>query len=172
MLWIALLSYPLLMVFAACMDLLTMRISNKISIALILAFLPLAVLSGLPSWSLTSDSILMHYACGLLILMITFGLFALGKIGGGDAKLTAASSVWVGWGAIVDYLAIVALIGGAFATLILLMRAFPMPAAFVRQTWIARLHQPKGRIPYGVALGVAAIIVFPETAIWLRTRGE
>ena len=166
MLGTALLSFPPLMIFAACMDLFTMRISNKISIALVLCFLPLAALSGLPVWSIASDSISMHYACGLLVLMITFGLFALGKIGGGDAKLTAASTVWMGWGAIVDYLAIAALLGGALATLILLLRAFPLPLALLEKTWIARLHQRKGKIPYGVALGLAAIIVYPETAIW------
>ena len=165
--WTALLLFPLFMVFAACMDLFTMRISNKISIFLTLGFLPLALLSGLPLWSFGTESVLMHYACGFLVLMVTFGLFALGKIGGGDAKLTAASTVWIGWGAIVDYLAIAALLGGALATLILVLRAFPLPLALIEQPWIARLHKRNGKIPYGVALGVAAIIVYPETAIWL-----
>ncbi len=167
MLSFALLCFPLLMIFSACMDLFTMRISNRISIALILGFLPLAVLSGLPLWSIAFDSILMHYACGLFILIFTFALFAWGKIGGGDAKLAAASAVWIGWGSIADYLLIACMLGGALALILLSLRAIMLPPVLMQQDWIVRLHQPKGGLPFGVALGLAGIMVYPQTAIWL-----
>jgi len=171
MLSFALGSFPLLMIFAACMDLLTMRISNKISIALLLAFAPLAALSGLPFWTLDLHSIGMHYACGLCLLLFTFALYAFGKIGGGDAKLAAASAVWMGWGPVIDYLLIASLLGGALALLILFGRTFALPLFMLKQPWIVNLHKPKGRIPYGVALGLAAVIVYPQTAIWIATQG-
>lgn len=171
MLSLALGSFPLLMVFAACMDLLTMRISNRISIALLFAYAPLAALSGLPFWTLEPDSIVMHYACGLCLLAFTFALYAFGKIGGGDAKLAAASAVWMGWGPVVDYLLIASLLGGALALLILFGRAFALPLFMLKQPWIVSLHKPKSRIPYGVALGLAGVIVYPQTAIWLAARG-
>lgn len=171
MLSFAIISFPLLMIFSACMDLFTMRISNRISIALILGFLPLSVLAGLPLWSIALDSILMHYACGLFILLFTFALFAWGKIGGGDAKLAAASAVWIGWGSITDYLLIACVLGGALALFLLSMRAIALPPVLMRQPWIARLHQPKGGLPFGVALGVAGIIIYPQTAIWLAAQG-
>ena len=171
MLSFAILCFPLLMIFAACMDVFTMRISNMISIALVLGFLPLAVLSGLPLWSIAPDSLLMHYACGVVILIFTFALFAWGKIGGGDAKLAAASTVWIGWGSVIDYLLIACMLGGALALILLSLRAMALPLVLLKQPWIARLHQPKGGLPFGVALGVAGIIVYPETAIWLAARG-
>ena len=170
MLSFAINSFPLLMIFAACMDLFTMRISNRISLALILAFLPLAALCGLPLWSLAPDSVLMHYACGLFILIITFTLFAFGKIGGGDAKFAAASAVWIGWVPLLDYLMIASLLGGALALCILALRAFALPLVLLKQSWIARLHQPRGEIPYGVALGLAGVIVYPKTALWLAAQ--
>ncbi len=171
MLSFAINSFPLLMIFAACMDMFTMRISNKISIALILAFLPLAALCGLPLWSIEPDSVVMHYACGLFLLLITFTLFAFGKIGGGDAKFAAASAVWIGWGPLFEYLMIASLLGGALALCLLTVRAFALPLVLLKQSWIARLHKPKGEIPFGVALGLAGVIVYPQTALWLAAQG-
>lgn len=159
-------SFPMLMLFAAWMDLFTMRISNWISIALTLAFFPLALLSGLGL-----GDIGFHYLCGLFILVPTFTLFAFGKIGGGDAKLAASSAIWIGWDSLLDYLIIAALLGGALALLILAARQIALPLFLLRQPWIARLHEPKTGIPFGVALGLGAMIVYPQTAIWLGALG-
>ena len=158
--------FPALMLFAAWMDLFTMRIANWISLALALGFLPLALGVGLPPGLIGS-----HYLCGFFILCITFTLFALGKIGGGDAKLAAASAVWIGWDLLLDYLIAASLLGGALALLILAARQFPLPLALLRWPWIVRLHEPRNGMPFGVALGVGAIIVYPQTAIWLGTLG-
>jgi len=170
MLSFAINSFPFLMIYAACMDVFTMQISNKISIALILAFLPLATLCGLPLWSIEPDSVAMHYACGLCFLLITFTLYAFGKIGGGDAKFAAASAVWIGWGPLFDYLMIASLLGGALALCLLTLRAFALPPILLKQSWIARLHQPRGEVPYGVAFGLAGVIVYPQTALWLAAQ--
>ena len=108
---------------------------------------------------------------GLCLLLFTFALYAFGKIGGGDAKLAAASAVWMGWGPVIDYLLIASLLGGALALLILFGRTFALPLFMLKQPGIVNLHKPKGRIPYGVALGLAAVIVYPQTAIWIATQG-
>jgi len=159
--------FPALMLFAAWMDLFTMRISNGISIVLAVGFLPLALAFGLSPVVIGA-----HYICGFFILVITFALFALGKIGGGDAKLAAASAIWIGWDALLDYLIAASLLGGALALLILVVRQFSLPLALLRCDWIARLHEPKAGIPFGVALGVGAIIVYPQTALWLGAPGS
>src|ERR1700730_7777094 len=82
-----LLFFPALMVFAAFSDLLTMMISNRVSIALTLLFIALAIASGL-----STAQISWHLASGALILIVGFGLFAGGWIGGGDAKLAAPTA--------------------------------------------------------------------------------
>ena len=166
MLTIAVYLFPMLMLFAACHDLFTMRISNRISIVLAIGFLPLALLGGMaPSLIAT------HYACGAAVLAITFTLFALGKIGGGDAKLAASSVIWIGWEPLVDYLIVTSLLGGALAVFLLLARQVALPLILLKQDWIARLHEPRGGIPYGVALGLAGVLVYPDTAIWRAAFG-
>ena len=158
--------FPALMLFAAWMDLFTMRISNGISMALAVGFLPLAHVVGLPPSLIAS-----HYLCGSFILCITFTLFALGKIGGGDAKLAAASSIWIGWDLLLEYLIAASILGGLLALLILAARQFPLPLALLRWPWIVRLHEPRTGMPFGVALGAGAIIVYPQTAIWVGALG-
>ena len=158
--------FPMLMLFAAWMDLFTMRISNGISIALTLAFFPLALACGL-----SLGTIGLHYLCGLFILAPTFALFAFGKIGGGDAKLAASSALWIGWESLLDYFLIASLLGGALSLFILLARQIALPLFLLRWSWIARLHEPKTGIPFGVALGVGATIIYPQTPIWLGALG-
>lgn len=158
--------FPALMLFAAWMDLFTMRISNWISMTLTFGFLPLALVAGLPPGLIGA-----HYLCGVFILCITFTLFAFGKIGGGDAKLAAASAIWIGWDLLLEYLVAASLLGGVLALLILAARQFPLPLALMRWSWIVRLHEPRTGMPFGVALGAGAIIVYPQTAIWLGALG-
>jgi len=160
MLHVAFFLFPILMLFAAWMDLFTMRISNGISIALTLAFLPIALACGL-----SLGVIGHHYLCGLFVLVPTFILFDLGKIGGGDAKLAASSAIWIGWGSLLDYLIVSSLLGGALALLILAARQVALPLFLLRWSWIERLHAPQTGIPFGVALGAGAIIVYPQTVI-------
>jgi prepilin peptidase CpaA len=164
--------FPFLMIFAICMDLFTMQISNKLTMGIAVGFLPVALLSGLPLLSLELESIALHFACGFSVLMMSFILFTMGKIGGGDAKLMAASAIWIGWAQLLDYLVIACLLGGVFAILLLAARAFPLPLVMLKQPWIARLHTPKGPLPFGVALGIGAIAVYSRTPVWLGAMGS
>ena len=77
--------------FAAAMDLLTMKIPNRVSALMVLAFFPLAALAGLGAWD-----ILYHVAAGLAVLLLGVLLFIPGWFGGGDAKLMAAIALWIG----------------------------------------------------------------------------
>jgi prepilin peptidase CpaA len=95
-----------------------------------------------------------------------FAMFALGWIGGGDAKLAAATSLWLGWGVMFEYGATAALYGGALTLVILLGRGFVLPTWLSRCEWIARLHDRKTGVPYGVALAAAGIMLYPHTQIW------
>src|SRR6266852_4285963 len=94
-----LLLFPALMAFAAASDLFTMTISNRVSLALMAGFLALAVLSGM---GLTD--ILSHVGAGATVLAVTFACFAMGWVGGGDAKVPAAAALWFGFGHLMDYL--------------------------------------------------------------------
>ena len=77
--------------FAAAMDLLTMKIPNRIPAVMVLAFFPLALVAGFNAWDMAN-----HVAAGLLMLVLGVLLFMPGWFGGGDAKLMAAIGLWIG----------------------------------------------------------------------------
>ena len=156
--------FPAAVIFAACMDLVSMTIPNRITIFLVAAFFVLAPFAP----GMTLDVFGMHLAAGALVLTATFGMFAFRIIGGGDAKLVAAVALWVGWEHLLLYVLLAGMAGGALAVALLMFRAVPLPLRLAKESWLERLHTPKGDIPYGIALSAAALYIYPQT-IWLST---
>jgi len=157
----ALAFFPALMALSASMDLLTFTIPNRLCAALALGYLVFAALLGV-----SAVDILLNLSCGLAILAVAFVMFALGWLGGGDAKLAAATAAWLGWTAILDYGVAAALFGGILTLALLGARRAPLPAAFGRIDWLARLHNANAGVPYGIALAAAGLMQFPNSSIW------
>lgn len=160
-----LLVFPAVMIMAALSDLFTLTIPNRLSIILVAVFFPLAFLAGLPM-----ETVLMHLVAGIGILVAGFMLFQAGVLGGGDAKLMAAASLWVGAAALTDFFVYIALFGGILAAAILLYRRVP-EASVSGPAWAIRLHGKKTGIPYGIAIAVAALITFPTTQLYALIAG-
>ncbi|MDB5629730.1 MAG: peptidase prepilin type, partial [Tardiphaga sp.] len=158
---------PALMAFAAASDLLTMTISNRVSLLLIAGFFVLALLGGLGTAD-TMNAMLSHVGAGLTVLGVAFGCFAMGWVGGGDAKIAASAALWFGFGHLLDYLVYASLFGGALTILLLQFRQWPLPYTLAGQGWLLRLHNQKTGIPYGIALALGALMIYPETE-WVRT---
>lgn len=150
--------FPALMAFAAASDLFTMTISNRVSLLLIAGFFVLALLTGMPL-----ATIAMHLGAGLSVLVVAFGCFAFGWIGGGDAKVAAAAALWFGFDHLMPYLVYASLFGGALTFLMMEFRAWPLPYALGSQQWLLRLHAKDSGIPYGIALAIGALMIYPET---------
>ena len=154
--------FPALMAFAAASDLLTMTISNRVSLALVAGFLALALLGGMGLHDFA-----MHLGAGAAVLVTAFACFAMGWVGGGDAKMAAGVALWFGFAHLLDYLVYASLLGGALTRLLLYMRQWPLPALLTGQAWLLRLHDKQTGIPYGIALAIAALMVYPETE-WIK----
>jgi prepilin peptidase CpaA len=157
-----LLLFPALMAFAAASDLFTMTISNRVSLALVAGFVVLALLTGMGL-----HDILSHVGAGAAVLAVAFACFALGWVGGGDAKVAAGAALWFGFGHLLNYLVYASLFGGALTLLLLQFRQWPLPYALAGQTWLLRLHAKESGIPYGIALAIGALMIYPETE-WIR----
>jgi prepilin peptidase CpaA len=153
--------FPALMALSASMDLLTLTIPNRICLSLALGYLVLAALLGV-----SAADMLLNISCASAILAIAFVMFALGWVGGGDAKLAAATALWLGWSSILDYGVTAAIYGGLLTLIILAARMAPLPAALARFAWVARLHDGKTGVPYGIALAAAGLIQYPGSRIW------
>lgn len=157
-----LLLFPAAMAFAGAMDLLTMTIPNRISLALIGAFFVCAAVAGL-----TLQQVGMHLACGGVILAIGVAMFAARLLGGGDAKLMAASAIWVGADNLTMYFLMISLLGGVLAIALLIYRRLPA-GSLKLPIWALRLHAPGSSMPYGVAIAAAALWIYPQT-IWFTS---
>lgn len=160
--YLILLLFPALMAYAASSDLVSMTIPNRLSFLLVSGFFLVALALGFPVKAMG-----MHLAAGGLVLVLTFGLFAAGWIGGGDAKLAAATALWLGWDRLLDYGLAASVFGGALTLLILQFRAVPLPRFAVGMPWLLILHHPKTGIPYGIALAAAGLAVYPRSPLWM-----
>ena len=129
---------------------------------LVAGFLALALASGMGL-----NDILLHVGAGAAVLVVAFGCFAMGWVGGGDAKVAAGAALWFGFGQLLNYLLYASLFGGALTLLLLQFRQWPLPYPFAGQAWLLKLHAKESGIPYGIALAIGALTVYPETE-WIR----
>jgi prepilin peptidase CpaA len=158
--------FPLCMAMAACSDLLTMTIPNRLSIVLLASFVAIAPFAGL-----SFQEILIHLGAGAIVFAACFALFALNIMGGGDAKILTASAVWFGLNSsLTAYLVNVSIFGGLLSVVILLLRSnhnlivisrLPVP--------VTMLHAKK--VPYGIAIGAAALTAYPSSPIVQAVTG-
>jgi prepilin peptidase CpaA len=154
--------FPAMMAFAAASDLFTMTISNRVSLILVAGFLLLAFMTGM-TWATLG----MHFGAGALVLAICFGMFAFGWIGGGDAKLAAATALWLGWGQLLEYALVSSVLGGLLTIGLLNLRNAALhPRILMREPWYQKITDEKTGIPYGIALAGAGLALYPYS-YWL-----
>lgn len=148
---------PFCLCLAAFTDLFYMKIPNWIPAVVLGSFLVIAPFSGL-GW----PEIGMSFAGAAIVFSACFALFALGVMGGGDAKLLTAASVWFGFGMpLVGFIAFVSYIGGFLTLVIVLLRTqsnlvmamgLPIPNSLL----LAR------KIPYGIAIAIGGFMAFTD----------
>jgi prepilin peptidase CpaA len=163
---LVLVALPLLLAVAAGWDMASFTIPNFLNLALLAVFAAFAVTAGL-SFSVIG----WHLLAGVIALAIGFTLFALGHIGGGDAKLFAAVVLWLGLKDSLPYALVASVFGGLLALGLMLLRQWPLPAFLARQSWVLKLHDKQAGIPYGVALAAGAFFVLPSTEIFRLAAG-
>jgi prepilin peptidase CpaA len=158
---LVLFALPVLLIAAAAFDLTSFTIPNFLTLALSVTFAPFALVVGL-SLGLAG----WHLLAGLLGLAVGFVFFALGWIGGGDAKLFAGVALWLGFKDLMPYALVASVCGGALTIAIMLLRQQPLPAMLARYGWVVRLHDARSGIPYGVALAASVFFLLPSTEIF------
>ena len=155
-----------LLALAAGWDLASYTIPNFIPVSVLLAFVLFGIFSRQNAAFYEA-----HALATLIALLAGFVLFALGYIGGGDAKLFAGVAAWLGLHDLMTYVLVASLFGGALTLVLLSVRRFPLPATLAGRAWIVRLHEPRAGIPYGVALAAGGIAVLPYTDLFRAIVG-
>lgn len=149
------------MIWAAIGDVRTFTITNKLNLTIAAGFLLMALPMGM-SW----PDIGAHLAVGGVTLVITITMFMLGVFGGGDAKMAGAVALWLGPSAMTSFILFTAFSGGGLVIVLILSRflarKFGLPR---RPKWARRLLRRQSAVPYGVAIGLGAILATPH-AVW------
>lgn len=154
-------AFPVLVIVAAMRDAVSFTIPNWISVALAAAFLPAALAMGAGPGQIGLACLI-----GFGALIAGMGMFAVGWIGGGDAKLFAAAGLWMGLTALLPFLLVTALAGGGLAVSLLALRSVWLRPLMVRgPRWIGRLATPGENVPYGIAIAAGALAAFPESLL-------
>lgn len=156
--WIALLLFAGTMAFAGVKDALTMTISNRLVVLLFAAYIVLA-----PAAGVGFDTAFLSALAATTALACTIGLFAMGWIGGGDAKLVPVAILWLGHGLALEFVLYASVFGAALTLLILQLRRVCVPAPLASRQWFRRMHDEDTGIPYGVALAMAALVLLPQS---------
>lgn len=160
--------FPFCMVFAAISDVMSMKISNLVPLVLLGSFVCVAPLTGMAPADFG-----MHIAAGLAVLGVTFGLFAFGAMGGGDAKLMAATAVWMGLGpSLLTYLLVAAVFGGQLTLAILMFRKSPYHDLAYYSGFLRNFAADVKGVPYGIALGAGGLFAYANSPLvsWALTH--
>lgn len=145
-------------IYAMISDFSQLRIPNIVSIVLLAAFAPYALLGG-------AGAVWPHLATGGAVLAFMFVFFAMGWLGAGDVKLLSALMIWAGPSHGAVLMMLFALFGGAFALSLLGLRSalqyYPVLAEWPVLGKFSRWAR-NGLCPYGLPIGLAALCVAPS----------
>lgn len=159
--------FPALLVAASVWDVGSFTIPNWLQIALIATFVIFAFACRMAPMTFG-----WHLLAGAVALLVSFTLFALGYIGGGDAKLFAVTALWLGLDSLFAYTLFATVAGGVMAFSLLMLRRWPLPAFLAQQAWVTRLHDTKSGMPYGMALAAGALLLLPQTELFRLAAGN
>lgn len=157
---LALVLFAGLLIYAACTDVASLTIPNWVSLAMAGAYPVFALAAGVEI-----GAIGFNFLFGLGVLAIGFLLFQVNVIGGGDAKLLAAASVWTGMAAFIPFAFWTAMAGGVFALFLMFGRKYA-PVLAAAPPFVYRLLTPKTGVPYGVAIMIGGLMAAPAIPLF------
>lgn len=146
--------FGILLIWAAYSDARSFTIPNKLPISITLLYPAYVIGTPMPvDW-------VGAIAIASILLIVGFCLFACKAFGGGDAKLMAATSLWVGPGLLMDFVFITALAGGVIAGGMWLQHRLSR-AISIGHVLVTSDEEDFGKrpMPYGVALALGGLYV-------------
>ena len=146
-----------LLCWALVSDALTLKIPNRISIGIVGLY---------PAWVIATwprvDQPWIPLALAAAVLAIGFVAYDRGYIGGGDAKMLAALSLWSGPELFVPMLLATSMSGGVIAVAVILSEAVRRRSLAARGGDVAGPFLSsvvKSKMPYGMAIAIGGGVV-------------
>jgi prepilin peptidase CpaA len=143
-----------LLITAAITDIIWLRIPNWISAGAVVLFLVAAMTEPRsPAWWGS------HLAAGCIVLLAGIGIFAWGKIGGGDVKLLTAVALWFGLAPLPVLLLAIGAVGGVVSVICLVLRGFGSGVWLELHGMRAVVLEKGQGVPYAVAITAGSYLM-------------
>jgi prepilin peptidase CpaA len=154
---ICLAAFALLLAAAAWQDLRTMKIANRLSLAIVGVFAVWAA-CGLALDKFGIADLGIAVACSLVVFAFGALAFSFGAFGGGDVKLLAAASLFAGPALLPDLLLVMAFVGGAMGCAIAFgARIGPQVGSNAQANGATLAGRLRGSLPYGPAIAAGGL---------------
>lgn len=130
-----------------------LTIPNKYLIGMIALF-PLAALLNPAAFPITG-----HLMAAGIVFGLSFILFSLKLMGGGDSKMAAVVALWLGLKSLIPFIVIMAVMGGLLASISLILKRNKhlIPKNVTAESWFGQLKENKSVVPYGIAIATGAV---------------
>lgn len=157
-------SFPVLITYAALRDMFSFTIPNGISLTLLCGYFLVTIAEG----NFWSYAMLSNISAGVVVLIVVAILFYRSLLGGGDAKLIAVVSMWMGWSNLLPFLMFMSLAGGVLAFVWLIAKR--LAGSKLMPPWANHYFSSTDGLPYGIAIATAGVAVFfsldwPQTGL-------
>ncbi|MBM9594753.1 prepilin peptidase [Roseitranquillus sediminis] len=139
--------------WAAYCDAADLRIPNRLTLAM-------AGMGPFAVWLLGPGvgALPAAFLAGATTLIVTWTMFELGLLGGGDAKLAAAAALWLGLEATLVFVLATAVFGAVLAASLVILSRSAAAQALVGLRWQERLNADAISVPYAVAMAPAGVV--------------
>jgi len=148
-------------------DFRALRIPNWHSLSIVILFIPAYFLSPesfSPLWQ--------HISAMAAMFIISYIMFILRMMGGGDSKLATALGLWVGLNGLAGFVFYMSIIGGLVGVISLIIRnkkPFKNPH---KGSWFEQAQLGKNSIPYGIAISIGAWAAILHTGLFFNQLDE
>lgn len=142
-----------LILSAAIGDARTYRIPNALPLALIGLFAAYLAVTAL--WSTPPDDLILRLSLAAGGFVVLAGLFGVGMIGGGDAKLIPPVMLWLEPNGLPAFVLIMALSGGALSTIQMIRKGLDEKNKPDKIGIATNLN----KVPYGIAIATGSLFV-------------
>ena len=139
-------------------DVRSLRIPNWHSLVILAAFIP--------AWLAAPEAFIglaQHAAAMAIMLVVSYIMFSLRMMGGGDSKLATVLGLWVGLSGLPPYIFYMAIAGGVMGLVSLLLRKKKIFKNPRPGSWIEQVQAGRNAVPYGVAISIGAWVALFHT---------
>jgi prepilin peptidase CpaA len=151
--------YAAALSYGCICDIKSLKIPNAVSVIVLALFF-------LNWWvAAPADDLTKHLIVAGAALFLGFGIYVAGFMGAGDIKLITVLMLWAGTRDGFAFLIAMTLIGGVFASLLLISRksmaVWPSTQDYIPSRRL-RMWAQRGIFPYGIAICTAGLLLMPS----------